>query len=92
MQESGGRRGEDDPEPLSLRFHFFAHSHEPPDHQKPRRHGAYGQLEMCEENGRPNDKMLQYFFARAEGGVGLLTTGLIPISHGVDPRSPSRAV
>jgi 2-enoate reductase len=51
-----------------------------------------GNLEMCEENGRPNDKMLEYFFARAEGGVGLLTTGLIPISHGVDPRSPSRAV
>ena len=28
--------------------------------------------------------MLQYFFARAEGGVGLLTTGLIPISHHID--------
>jgi len=44
-----------------------------------------GNLEMCEENGRPNGKMLEYFFARAEGGVGLLTTGLIPVSHGVDP-------
>jgi 2-enoate reductase len=28
--------------------------------------------------------MLQYFFARAKGGVGLITTGLIPISHGID--------
>ena len=30
-------------------------------------------------------KMLQYFFARAKGGTGLLTTGLIPVSHGIDP-------
>lgn len=43
-----------------------------------------GNLNMCEENGRPSDKMLQYFFARAKGGTGLLTTGLIPISHGID--------
>ncbi len=43
-----------------------------------------GNIDMCEETGRPNDKMLQYFFARARGGVGLITTGLIPISHGVD--------
>lgn len=44
-----------------------------------------GNLNMCDETGRPNDKMLQYFFARAKGGAGLLTTGLIPVSHGVDP-------
>ncbi|MDF2672314.1 MAG: fldZ 3 [Clostridiales bacterium] len=43
-----------------------------------------GNIDMCEETGRPNDKMLQYFFARARGGVGLITTGLIPISHGID--------
>jgi 2-enoate reductase len=43
-----------------------------------------GNIDMCEETGRPNDKMLQYFFARAKGGTGLITTGLIPISHGVD--------
>ncbi|EPF32312.1 hypothetical protein HMPREF9194_00308 [Treponema maltophilum ATCC 51939] len=44
-----------------------------------------GNLNMAEETGRPNAKMLQYFFARAKGGCGLLTTGLIPISHGIDP-------
>lgn len=44
-----------------------------------------GNISMAEETGRPNDKMLEYFFARAKGGVGLLTTGLIPVSHGVDP-------
>lgn len=43
-----------------------------------------GNIDMCEETGRPNDKMLQYFFARAKGGTGLLTTGLIPVSHGID--------
>mgnify|MGYP002246869701 FL=1 len=30
--------------------------------------GPMGNLNMCEESGRPNDKMLQYFFARAKGG------------------------
>ena len=44
-----------------------------------------GNIDMCEETGRPNDMMLQYFFARAKGGCGLITTGLIPVSHGIDP-------
>lgn len=43
-----------------------------------------GNIDMCEETGRPNEKMIQYFTARAKGGVGLITTGLIPISHGQD--------
>jgi len=44
-----------------------------------------GNLQMCEETGRPNAKMIAYFTERAKGGCGLLTTGLIPISHGIDP-------
>ena len=43
-----------------------------------------GNIDMCEETGRPNDMMLQYFFARAMGGCGLITTGLVPVSHGID--------
>lgn len=43
-----------------------------------------GNIDMCEETGRPSDMMLQYFFARAKGGCGLLTTGLVPVSHGID--------
>lgn len=43
-----------------------------------------GNIDMCEETGRPSDMMLQYFFARAKGGCGLITTGLIPVSHGID--------
>lgn len=44
-----------------------------------------GNLQMCEESGRPSEKMIAYFTERAKGGTGLLTTGLIPISHGIDP-------
>ncbi len=43
-----------------------------------------GNIDMAEETGRPNDKMIQYFVARAKGGVGLITTGLVPVSHGID--------
>jgi 2-enoate reductase len=43
-----------------------------------------GNITMCDETGRPNEKMLQYFYERAKGGAGLITTGLIPVSHGLD--------
>ena len=47
--------------------------------------GPMGNINMAEETGRPNTKMIQYFTERAKGGVGLITSGLIPISHGIDP-------
>lgn len=43
-----------------------------------------GNISMCEETGRPNEKMIAYFIERAKGGVGLITTGLVPVSHGID--------
>lgn len=43
-----------------------------------------GNISMCDETGKPNIKMLKYFEERAKGGVGLITTGLIPISYGID--------
>jgi 2-enoate reductase len=43
-----------------------------------------GNISMAEETGRPNEMMLKYFEARAKGGVGLITTGLIPVSFGID--------
>ena len=43
-----------------------------------------GNISMCEETGRPNEKMIQYFIERAKGGVGLITSGLIPVSFGID--------
>ena len=43
-----------------------------------------GNISMCDETGRPNEKMLAYFTERAKGGVGLITTGLIPVTHGID--------
>jgi 2-enoate reductase len=44
-----------------------------------------GNIDMAEETGRPNAKMIEYFSARAKGGCGLITSGLVPVSHGVDP-------
>ncbi len=44
-----------------------------------------GNIQMAEETGRPNEQMIQYFTQRAKGGVGLITSGLIPISYGIDP-------
>lgn len=46
--------------------------------------GPMGNISMCDETGRPNAKMLKYFEERAKGGVGLITTGLIPVSFGID--------
>lgn len=43
-----------------------------------------GNISMCDETGRPNEKMLKYFEERAKGGVGLITTGLVPVSFGID--------
>ena len=43
-----------------------------------------GNITMCDETGRPNAKMLKYFEERAKGGVGLITTGLIPVSYHID--------
>lgn len=47
--------------------------------------GPMGNIDMAEETGRPSQKMISYFEERAKGGVGLITTGLIPVSFGIDP-------
>ncbi len=44
-----------------------------------------GNCMMCDSTGRPTEKMIRYFEERAEGGIGLITTGLVPVSQGVDP-------
>ena len=46
--------------------------------------GPMGNINMAEETGRPNQKMISYLTERAKGGVGLITTGLIPVSYGID--------
>jgi 2-enoate reductase len=43
-----------------------------------------GNISMGDETGRPNAKMLKYFEERARGGAGLITSGLIPVSFGID--------
>lgn len=44
-----------------------------------------GNINMAEENGRPSERLTAYFEERAKGGVGLLTSGLVPVSQGIDP-------
>jgi 2-enoate reductase len=47
--------------------------------------GPMGNVSMADETGRPGAKMIQYFAERARGGVGLITSGLVPVSLEVDP-------
>ena len=46
--------------------------------------GPMGNIDMAEETGRPSQKMISYFAERARGGVGLITSGLVPVSYGID--------
>ena len=43
-----------------------------------------GNISMAEETGRPDRAMIAYFEERAKGGVGLITSGLVPVSYGID--------
>ncbi|MBN2046720.1 MAG: FAD-dependent oxidoreductase [Anaerolineaceae bacterium] len=52
--------------------------------------GPMGNISMAEEMGRPAGKMIQYFTERARGGVGLITSGLVPVSQGIDPSVTER--
>jgi 2-enoate reductase len=47
--------------------------------------GPMGNVSMVDETGRPGAKMIQYFIERARGGVGLITSGLVPVSFALDP-------
>ncbi|MHB1417146.1 MAG: oxidoreductase, partial [Chloroflexota bacterium] len=46
--------------------------------------GPMGNISMADEMGRPSNKMIQYFTERAKGGVGLITSGLVPVSQNVE--------
>ncbi len=47
--------------------------------------GPMGNVCMADETGRPSAKMIAYFAARAKGGVGLITSGLVPVNADLDP-------
>ncbi len=47
--------------------------------------GPMGNVYMTEESGRPAQKMISFLTERAQGGVGLITTGLVPVGQGIDP-------
>ncbi|MGE5454137.1 MAG: hypothetical protein ACM3O9_02955, partial [Methylocystaceae bacterium] len=44
-----------------------------------------GNINMADTTGRPMPKMIEYFLERARGGTGLIITGLVPVSYGIDP-------
>lgn len=44
-----------------------------------------GNIAMADETGRPSASMIAYYEERARGGVGLVTSGLVPVSFGIDP-------
>ncbi|HHX29871.1 MAG TPA: enoate reductase, partial [Clostridiaceae bacterium] len=43
-----------------------------------------GNISMASETGRPDPAMIAYFEERGRGGVGLITSGLVPVSFGID--------
>lgn len=43
-----------------------------------------GNISQAEETGRPDRSMIAYFEERAKGGVGLITSGLVPVTFGID--------
>jgi 2-enoate reductase len=47
--------------------------------------GPMANINMCDAAGRPGEQMIAYFAERARGGVGLITTGAVPVSFGIDP-------
>jgi 2-enoate reductase len=47
--------------------------------------GPMGNVSMADETGRPSAKMIHYFAERARGGVGLITSGVVPVTFAVDP-------
>lgn len=42
--------------------------------------GPMANVNMADEMGKPSAKMVAYYLERAKGGVGLITSGMIPVS------------
>ena len=47
--------------------------------------GAMSNINMVDVYGGPTNKLIEYFTARAKGGVGLIVTGMVPTTYGIDP-------
>jgi 2-enoate reductase len=46
--------------------------------------GPIGNINMADAMGSPGARMLAYFVERARGGVGLITSGMVPVSQNVE--------
>lgn len=44
-----------------------------------------GTINLGEQKGRPSKDMVAFYEARARGGVGLISSGLVPVAQGIDP-------
>lgn len=47
--------------------------------------GPMGNVNMADEMGKPSQKMIAYYVERAQGGAGLITSGMVPVSMTLDP-------
>lgn len=52
--------------------------------------GPMGNLFVSNPLGRPDARLIAYYAERARGGVGLITSGLVPIHCGIEPTATGR--
>lgn len=52
--------------------------------------GPMGNLFTTDALGRPGAELIAYYAERAKGGVGLITSGLVPIHSGIEPAVTGR--
>jgi len=51
---------------------------------------AMGLGAMAEKDGEPTEKVLEFYLARARGGIALFTTGSVPVSQELEPMARTR--
>lgn len=52
--------------------------------------GPMGNLFTTDSLGRPGAELIAYYAERAKGGVGLITSGIVPIHGGIEPAVTGR--
>jgi 2-enoate reductase len=52
--------------------------------------GPMGNLFVNNPLGRPDERLIAYYAERAKGGVGLITSGLVPINSKIEPAVTGR--
>ncbi|MGL6107793.1 oxidoreductase [Romboutsia sp.] len=47
--------------------------------------GPMGNISFCDNSGKPNNKLIEYYLERAKGGTGLIISGMVPTNYKDDP-------